>query len=142
MGTKRLLLSCFTISFICLPTFAGYSQPLNIPSLPLMGQQDLDPLIKAIGSARLVVLGEGAHGGSEYHLWRRAITQRLVREKAFRCIAVEGEWADCFRVNEATKNASGDSVDAVRMLQQFGRWPSWTWANAETVELLKWLRGE
>src|ERR1041385_831154 len=52
--------------------------------------KDLDPLMERIGDAHFVLLGEASHGTHEYYTWRSAITRRLVKEKGFRFIAVEG----------------------------------------------------
>lgn len=43
----------------------------------LASAKDLDPLIREIGSARYVLLGEASHGTHEYYTWRAAITKRL-----------------------------------------------------------------
>ena len=61
---------------------------------PLRDMEALDPLLKRIGDARCVLLGEASHGTSEYYTWRARISQRLIREKGFSFIAVEGDWPD------------------------------------------------
>lgn len=68
-------------------------------TLPLTGPDDLDPLLERIGDSRFVLLGEASHGTSEFYTWRARISQRLIREKGFSFIAVEGDWPDCYRVN-------------------------------------------
>jgi erythromycin esterase-like protein len=65
-------------------------------SYPLEILEDLDPLFEKIGDGRIVMLGEASHGTHEYYAWRIYITQRLIREKAFNFIAVEGDWPDCY----------------------------------------------
>src|SRR4051794_4493477 len=70
---------------------------------PLRGPDDLDPLMDAIGDARYVLLGEASHGTSEYYAWRATISKRLILEKGFSFIAVEGDWPDCYRVNRFVK---------------------------------------
>src|SRR5690348_6234546 len=72
-------------------------------SLPLRGERELDPLLGRIGDARYVLLGEASHGTSEYYTWRAAISRRLIEEKGFSFIAVEGDWPDCYRVNRYVK---------------------------------------
>ena len=62
---------------------------------PLGDPDDLDPLLERVGRACHVLLGEASHGTSEYYTWRARITQRLIREKGFSFIAVEGDWLDC-----------------------------------------------
>ncbi|MFN2563466.1 MAG: erythromycin esterase family protein [Gemmatimonadaceae bacterium] len=107
---------------------------------PLETADDLDPLIDRVGSARYVLLGEATHGTSEFYTWRTEISRRLVLEKGFTFIAVEGDWPDCYRVNRYVRRFpdSGESAEAV--LHAFERWPTWMWANREVVALVSWLR--
>src|SRR6478736_4015215 len=70
---------------------------------PLHGWEDLDSLMERIGDAQFVLLGEASHGTAEFYEWRRLISQRLIREKGFSFIAVEGDWPDCYRVNRYVK---------------------------------------
>jgi len=109
-------------------------------SLPLRTPEDLDPLLDRIGDARYVLLGEASHGTAEYYLWRMSISQRLIREKGFSFIAVEGDWPDCYRVNRFVKGLSDVSDTAWDVLHAFERWPTWMWANEEVVALTEWLR--
>ena len=60
-------------------------------SRPLRGPADLDPLLDLIGDARLVLLGEASHGTSEYYTWRASLSRRLITEKGFAFLAVEGD---------------------------------------------------
>src|SRR5438552_712156 len=107
---------------------------------PLKDAWDLDPLMERIGDARFVLLGEASHGTAEYYLWRTAISQRLIREKGFSFIAVEGDWPDCYRVNRYVKGFADAGADAGEVLEAFERWPTWMWANQEIVDLTEWLR--
>lgn len=109
-------------------------------ALPLDGPTDLNPLLEWIGDARFVLLGEASHGTSEYYQWRARISQRLIREKGFSLIAVEGDWPDCYRVNRYVKGFSDSGTDAREVLEAFVRWPTWMWANEEIVHLAEWLR--
>jgi erythromycin esterase len=107
---------------------------------PLQNEDDLDPLIERVGDARYVLLGEASHGTSEFYTWRTQISKRLILEKGFSFIAVEGDWPDCYRVNRYVRgfDNSGESAEAV--LHAFERWPTWMWANREVVELVRWMR--
>lgn len=101
---------------------------------------DLDPLIKDIGEARFVLLGEASHGTSEFYQWRARLSKRLIREKGFSFIAVEGDWPDCYRVNRYIKGYPDAGSSAQEVLHAFERWPTWMWANWEVVALCEWLR--
>ena len=107
---------------------------------PLTRAEDLDPLIERIGDARYVLLGEASHGTSEYYTWRAELSKRLIREKGFSFIAVEGDWPDCYRTNRYAKGYPDSGVSATEVLHAFERWPTWMWANREVVELVEWLR--
>jgi erythromycin esterase len=109
-------------------------------ALPLGTSADLNPLMELVGDARFVLLGEATHGTSEFYGWRAAISQRLIRERGFSFLAVEGDWPDCYRVNRFVKLARSVSTDATEVLHAFARWPTWMWANREVVELVSWLR--
>lgn len=112
---------------------------LKIPNYPLRNEQDLDVLLREIGDARVVLLGEASHGTSEYYTWRAAITKRLMQEKEFDFIAVEGEWADSYRVNQFIKGGPKDSAATVALLENYNRWPTWMWGNYEVASLVNWL---
>ncbi len=106
---------------------------------PLHDAVDLDPLIDRVGSARYVLLGEASHGTSEFYTWRHQISERLIREKGFSFIAVEGDWPDCYRVNRFVKGYDGAEQSAEEVLRHFDRWPSWMWANREVLSLVNFL---
>jgi len=118
----------------------GLIERIGRMALPLEGPKDLDPLLERIGDARYVLLGEASHGTSEYYRWRTWISQRLIREKGFSFIAVEGDWPDCYRVNRYVKGFPDSGMDAREVLDSFNRWPTWMWANEEVVALAEWLR--
>lgn len=102
---------------------------------------DLDFLVEDIGDRSVVMLGEASHGTHEYYTWRTAISKRLIEEKGFNFIAVEGDWPDCYKINRFIKGYkdAGDSVKDV--LLNFDRWPTWMWANWEVAALAEWLKG-
>jgi erythromycin esterase len=107
---------------------------------PLASGSDLDPLLDSIGSSRFVLLGEASHGTSEYYSWRADITRRLIAEKGFSFVAVEGDWPDCYRVNRWVKHRSDHGRTAREVLGDFERWPAWMWANEEVAAFLGRLR--
>jgi erythromycin esterase-like protein len=103
---------------------------------------NLNPLLEQIGKDNIqyVLLGEASHGTSEFYSWRSEITKRLIKERGFSFIAVEGDWPDCYSVNRYIKGISGSGQSAYDVLYSFNRWPTWMWANREIVDLVEWLR--
>src|SRR5215210_855107 len=122
------------------PSAANVADRFRALARPLRGPDDLDPLLERIGDARYVLLGEASHGTAEYYDWRRRLSERLIREKGFSFIAVEGDWPDCYRVNRYVKHHSDAGQSARDVLHAFHRWPTWMWANTEIVALAEWLR--
>jgi erythromycin esterase len=86
------------------------------------------------------LLGEASHGTSEFYTWRAELSKRLILERGFSFIAVEGDWPDCYRVNRYVKGMPDGGRDAEAVLHAFERWPTWMWANREIVSLVQWLR--
>ncbi|MFD2569478.1 erythromycin esterase family protein [Spirosoma soli] len=106
---------------------------------PLVNEQDLDVLLDQIGTSRYVLLGEASHGTAEFYTWRAAISRRLIQEKGFTLIAVEGDWPDAYALNQYIRG--DDKPGRVRqVLRRFNRWPTWMWANEEIAQLAEWLR--
>lgn len=106
----------------------------------LSNPNDLDLLIDRVGNAHLVLLGEASHGTHEYYTWRSAISKRLIEEKGFHFIAVEGDWPDCYKLNRYVKGYDNKDKKPEELLREFNRWPTWMWANWEMVALLNWMR--
>jgi erythromycin esterase len=109
-------------------------------SYPLSSKASLQPLFDRIGDARIVMLGEASHGTHEYYTWRTHISKRLIEEKGFNFIAVEGDWPDCYRLNRFVKGYDVADKSAFKVLHAFNRWPTWMWANWEIVALADWLQ--
>jgi len=100
---------------------------------------DLRPMIERLAKSRLVLLGEASHGTHEFYTWRAEISKRLIADHGFRCIAVEGDWPDFYRVNRFVKHYEDSHSSVVAVLKQFNRWPTWMWANWEMEALTVWL---
>ena len=58
---------------------------------PLRTAADLDPLVDRVGGARFVCIGEASHGTHEYYRWRALLSRRLIEERGFTWIGVEGD---------------------------------------------------
>ncbi len=106
----------------------------------LNSSRDLDPLLERIGNAHCVMLGEASHGTHEYYTWRTAISKRLIEEKGFQFLAVEGDWPHCYILNRFIKGYDHQDKELYDLLHAFQRWPTWMWANWETEALLNWLK--
>lgn len=113
---------------------------LKQTSTPLKNPENLNPLMDYIGDAKYVLLGEASHGTHEYYTWRAKITQRLIQEKGFSFVGVEGDWPDCYRLNRFAKGYTNSGTDIYNVLNEFKRWPTWMWANWEIAAFIDWLK--
>ncbi|MBZ9639227.1 erythromycin esterase family protein [Streptomyces sp. PSKA30] len=109
-------------------------------ALPLSDAASLDPLLERIGDARYVLLGEASHGTADYYQVRDVLTRRLIEEKGFSFVAVEGDWPDCQAVHCSVVAAPGSPEDPGDVLAGFRRWPAWLWGNTDVATFARWLR--
>jgi erythromycin esterase-like protein len=107
---------------------------------PFETVEDFDSLINHIGDSKYVLLGEASHGTSEFYTVRAQLTKRLIEEKGFSIIAVEGDWPSCQSVNRYIKGIDSNRMSTKEVMEAFNRWPIWMWANQEIVDLIDWLK--
>jgi erythromycin esterase-like protein len=86
-----------------------------------------------------VLLGEASHGTHEFYAQRTELTKRLIAERGFTAVGVEGDWPDAYRVNLFVRAASDDETPE-EALRDFRRFPSWMWRNTVVLEFVGWLR--
>ncbi|HSI51802.1 MAG TPA: erythromycin esterase family protein [Ideonella sp.] len=117
---------------------------------PLRGDAtDHDLLLDLVGNKSLVLLGEASHGTHEFYLQRARITQRLIAEKGFHAVAIEGDWPDAARVNRHVRgtgrpadrtSATTRPMEPAAALAGFQRFPTWMWRNTVVAGFIDWLR--
>jgi erythromycin esterase len=117
-----------------------YGDEVAAVARPLRDAGDLDVLLDRVGGARVVMVGEASHGTHEFYTWRAELTRRLITERGFSFVAVEGDWPDCERVDAAVRGAPGAPDDPREALLSYDRWPTWMWANEEVADFTRWLR--
>lgn len=108
------------------------AQPLE-PERP----DEFDQVLDLIGDVPLVMLGEGSHGTHEFYETRQRITQRLIAEKGFRAIAIEGDWPNAASVDRFVKGGFGTARSS---LDAFKSYPTWMWGNQDVLGFVRWLR--
>jgi protein-L-isoaspartate(D-aspartate) O-methyltransferase len=97
---------------------------------------DLEPLLRRIGDARVVLLGEATHGSSEFYRMRERISRELIERKGFSFVAIEGDWPDAARIDHYVRHAE----TAPSEWTAFARFPTWMWRNQEVRGFVDWLR--
>lgn len=113
------------------PEQNAYLKELNALFIPLDGMDNLDRMVKAIGDADIVLLGEASHGTSDFYRVRAELSKKLITSKGFNIIGVEGDWPSAYRVNRYVKGMKGADSSAADALGDFTRWPTWMWANTD-----------
>lgn len=115
-------------------------QAISQHSLPL-NDVSLNKIVDTIGDAQIVMIGEASHGTSEFYTIRAELTKKLIEQKGFQLIAVEGDWPSTQVVNRYVKGYSTEGETAKEVLMKaFQRWPTWMWANEEVSAFTEWLK--
>ena len=118
----------------------AYLKELNALFIPLDGIENLDSMVKAIGDADIVLLGEASHGTSDFYRVRAELSKKLITSKGFNIIGVEGDWPSAYRLNRYVKGMEGADSSAADALGDFTRWPTWMWANTDIRDFAEWLK--
>ena len=82
---------------------------------------ELEPLLRRVGDARIVLLGEATHGTSEFYRMRERISRELIEQKGFSFIAIEGDWPDAARIDHYVRHAEYPPSEWTA----FARFPVW-----------------
>jgi erythromycin esterase len=101
---------------------------------PGSGFDDLQPLKRVVGGARVVALGEATHGTREFFLWKHRLVEFLVAEMGFTVFAIEANYPEALAVNEYVLHGRGDARQALAGLH------FWTWNTEEVLGLIEWMR--
>jgi len=115
----------------------------TLPSLILRNSQSFEvpeeaavtSLVRRIGDARVVLVGEASHGTSEFHRIRAAITRRLIADKGFTIVAIEADWPDAAQIDHYVRHQDLPASD----WSAFARFPTWMWRNVEVRDFVDWL---
>lgn len=103
-----------------------------LPSAAEVGVADLQPLRQLVGRARVLALGEPAHGTHEVLAFRNRLFRFLVEKMGFTAIALESGLAESHRVADFVGGGSGNAAVLARSL-------TWGAPPLENVELLRWM---
>lgn len=98
------------------------------------GFQDLQPLKKMIGDARIASLGEATHGSREFFQMKHRMMEFLATEMGFTIFSIEANMPEAYRVNDYVVNGTGDPAQLLRGMY------FWTWDTEEVLDMIKWMR--
>jgi protein-L-isoaspartate(D-aspartate) O-methyltransferase len=97
---------------------------------------DLSPLLRRIGDAKVVLIGEATHGTSEFYRMRERISRVLIEQMGFSFVAIEADWPDAARIDHYVRHFEFKQ----REWTAFARFPQWMWRNNEVLAFVEWLR--
>ena len=112
------------------------SVALAASTFETIDSMDLAPLMRRIGDARVVLIGEATHGTSEFYRMRNRISRELIARHGFSFVAIEGDWPDAARIDHYVRHREY----APSEWTAFARFPVWMWRNREVREFVDWLR--
>lgn len=115
----------------------------TLPALITRNSEPFDPLseagfqslVRRLGDARVVLLGEASHGTSEFYRIRASITQRLIEDHGFNIVAAEADWPDAARIDHYARNRETTPSEWTA----FSRFPTWMWRNTDVRDFVDWL---
>jgi erythromycin esterase len=101
---------------------------------PRHSNDDLRFLNNLIGDAKIVSLGEGTHGTSEFFKIKHRIIKYLAEEMGFTVFAIEANMPESKLLNDYILNGKGDAKKLLAGLY------FWTWNTKEVLDMIEWMR--
>jgi erythromycin esterase-like protein len=104
---------------------------------PLIAGRTYERILTWLGDATVVLLGAATQGTHDFEAARAALTRRLIEDRNFSAVAVDGDWQDAREINRYVQGLGGR--DPAALLRGFTRFPSWMWRNTAMAEFAAWL---
>lgn len=101
---------------------------------PVEDDADIEKLKSLVGDAKIVSLGEGTHGTSEFFKMKHRIVKFLAEKMGFTVFAIEANMPEARRVNDYILYGKGDSKEALAGMY------FWTWNTQEVLDMIEWMR--
>ena len=114
----------------------------NVEVLPPISDPSFATHFHQFGKFKIVLIGDGSHGTSEFYEARAKITQHLIEHYGFNIVAVEADWPDAEAIDRYVRRRVGHTSHIVVNENEaaFKRFPRWMWRNHEVHDFVEWLR--
>ncbi|MCU7834800.1 MAG: erythromycin esterase family protein [gamma proteobacterium symbiont of Taylorina sp.] len=106
--------------------------------IPLNSLDDSEDIILHIGQKPLVLIGDSTHGTHEFYQQRINISKRLIQEKNFKLVVLEGDWPNVYTLNQYIQSQT--SLSARQVLHSSNPDAVWLWNNVEMLNFIVWLK--
>jgi len=136
-GLSAILLAYAAIAHSGEDAFARWATTHAVPVTTVesaSNDSDLLPLESAIGTARVVELGEPMHGAHEPLAFRNRLFRFLVERMGFTAIALETGFTESINARSFIEGGEGDAETAARTGL------GWQSPYSENRELIQWMR--
>lgn len=111
--------------------------------LPDIKSPDFAAHFDSFANYKVVLLGDGSHGTSEFYAARAEITKRLIEHHGYNIVAVEADWPDAEAIDRYVRQRPGPKAQVggkAGIYEPFKRFPTWMWRNREMQDLVEWMR--
>lgn len=98
---------------------------------------DLRPLDRMIGSAKVLGIGEATHSSAEFFETKHRIFEHLVERKGFTTFALEANWSTGLLIDDYVRFGKGDPR---QILEDEFRHAYRFWNTEEYLDLITWMR--
>lgn len=98
------------------------------------GFADMEPLVKVVGNARIVALGEATHGTREFFQLKHRMVEFLSTKMGFTIFSIEANMPEAYRLNDYVLEGKGDPAELLKGLY------FWTWDTQEVLAMIEWMR--
>ncbi|KAM5441198.1 hypothetical protein MferCBS31731_003626 [Microsporum ferrugineum] len=113
----------------------------NAKPLPPLSSQSFGSQFDHLGKYKVVLLGDGTHGTSEFYRARAEITKHLIQHHGFDAVAVEADWPDSEAVDRYVRQRPGVKAKIECPEEPaFQRFPTWMWQNSDVQDMVHWMR--
>jgi erythromycin esterase-like protein len=97
-------------------------------------RDDLEPLRRVVGDARIVALGEPTHGTREAFQMKHRLLEFLVEQMDFSLFGIEANLPESFALNDYVVRGVGDPKALIAGMY------FWTWNTEEVLAMVEWMR--
>ena len=113
-------------------------QVLKDVIIPLDGLDDSKPIVQLIDNIPYVLIGDSTHGTYEFYQQRINISKKLIQEKDFKLIVLEGDLHNVYRLNQYVHSLV--PMTAMQVLNVSNPQGAWLWGNVAMLNFIQWLK--